>query len=225
MAQPDSVATFGAAGAGRAALLMGLVAAATAGALALIDNLFPGAASEAKAESAASAPKRKLTTGMLTYAEGKYPVLGNDGVVYDAQYAGSNMKTGVYRKPHFGIFAEKQPEMIIDGKTTQRLVLNYPEIYSGILELSRTGRMGMRTYATGNVLEIGEGYDVQAHQAQQQMQRQEMRQTMAATAAAVAALTQRLDQPIHASVNYFGKGGQREAEQRGSRWAARNRVR
>lgn len=224
MAQPDSIATYGAAGAGRAALIMGLVAAATAGALALIDNLFPGAATEAKAESAATAPKRKLTTGMLTYAEGKYPVLGNDGVVYDAEYAGSNMKTGVYRKPHFGIFAEKQPEMVIDGKTTQRLVLNYPEIYSGILELSRTGRMGMRTYATGNVLEIGEGYDVQAHQAQQQMQMEEMRQTMAATAAALAALTRRLDQPIHAKMDYFGKGGAREAEQRGSRWATRNRV-
>lgn len=224
MALPDSIATYGAAGAGRAALIMGFVSAATAGALALIDNLFPGAATEAKAESAATAPKRKLTTGMLTYAEGKYPVLGNDGVVYDAEYAGSNMKTGVYRKPHFGIFAEKQPEMVIDGKTTQRLVLNYPEIYSGILELSRTGRMGMRTYAKGNVLEIGEGYDAQAHRAQQQMQMEEMRQTMAATAAALAALTRRLDQPIHAEMNYFGKGGAREAEQRGSRWATRNRV-
>ena len=224
MALPDSIATYGAAGAGRAALIMGLVAAATAGALALIDNLFPGAATEAKAESAATAPKRKLTTGMLTYAEGKYHVLGNDGVVYDAQYAGSNIKTGVYRKPHFGIFAEEQPEMVIDGKTTQRLVLNYPEIYSGILELSRTGRMGMRTYATGNVLEIGEGYDAQAHQAQQQMQMEEMRQTMAATAAALAALNERLKHPLLAEMNYFGKGGAREAEQRGSRWATRNRV-
>ena len=215
MAAPDSVMSYGAAGVARAALLTGLVAAATAGALALIDNLFPGAATAAKSESA-TAPKRKLTTGMHTYAEGRYPVLGNDGVVYDAQYAGSNMKTGVYRKPHFGIFAEKQPEMVIDGKTTQRLVLNYPEIYNGILELSRTGRM--RTYADGNVSEFA------SVSAQQQMQMEEMRMTMAATAAAVAALTRRLEQPIHAEMNYFGKGGAREAEQRGSRWATRNRV-
>jgi TP901 family phage tail tape measure protein len=199
----------------------GAIIMAAAGLAALaksaVANMFPEA-TEGVNSPEASSPKRKLTTGMLTYAEGKYPVLGNDGVVYDAEYAGSNMKTGVYRKPHFGIFAEKQPEMVIDGKTTQRLVLNYPEVYNGILQLSRTGRMGMRTYNDGNVSEFA------AVSAQQQIQMEEMRQTMAATAAAVAALTRRLEQPINASVNYFGKGGQREAEQRGSRWATRNRV-
>ena len=217
MAAPDSVMSYGAAGVARAALLTGLVAAATAGALALIDNLFPGAATAAKSESA-TAPKRKLTTGMLTYAEGKYPVLGNDGVVYDAQYAGANMKTGVYRKPHFGIFAEKQPEMVIDGKTTQRLVLNYPEVYSGILQLSRTGRMGMRTYNDGNVPEFA------AVSAQQQIQMEEMRMTMAATAAALAALTKRLDKPINATVNRYGRGGSLEAERKAQRWESKNRV-
>ncbi len=203
----------------------GAIIAAAAGLAALaksaVANMYPEAT---EGVNDATAPKRKLTTGMFTYAEGKYPVLGNDGVVYDAQYAGSNINTGVYRKPHFGIFAEKQPEMVIDGKTTQRLVLNYPEVYSGILELSRTGRMGMRTYATGNVLEIGEGYDAQAHQAQQQIQMEEMRMTMAATAAALAALTQRLDQPIHATVNRYGRGGSLEAERKAQRWESRNRV-
>lgn len=217
------VGTKGIAGLATGAIIIAAAAGLAALAKSAVNNMF-SEATEGVSDAEASAPKRKLTTGMLTYAEGKYPVLGNDGVVYDAEYAGANMKTGVYRKPHFGIFAEKQPEMVIDGKTTQRLVLNYPEIYSGILELSRTGRMGMRTYATGNVLEIGEGYDAQAHQAQQQMQMEAMNQTLAATAAAVAALTRRLDQPIHAEMNYFGKGGAREAEQRGSRWAARNRV-
>ena len=190
----------------------GAIIAAAAGLAALaksaVANMYPEAT---EGVNDASAPKRKLTTGMLTYAEGRYPVLGNDGVVYDAQYAGANMKTGVYRKPHFGIFAEKQPEMVIDGKTTQRLVLNYPEVYNGILQLSRTGRMGMRTYNDGNVSEFA------AVSAQQQIQMEEMRMTMAATAAALAALTRRLDQPIHAEMNYFGKGGAREAEQRGSR--------
>lgn len=197
----------------------GAIIAAAAGLAALaksaVANMYPEAT---EGVNDASAPKRKLTTGMLTYAEGRYPVLGNDGVVYDAEYAGSNIKTGVYRKPHFGIFAEKQPEMVIDGKTTQRLVLNYPEVYNGILQLSRTGRMGMRTYNDGNVSEFA------AVSAQQQIQMEEMRMTMAATAAALAALTQRLDQPIHAEMNYFGKGGAREAEKRGGRWAKRMRV-
>ena len=190
----------------------GLAAAAKAA----VANMFPEAV---EGVNDASAPKRNPTTGLLTYANGKYPVLGNDGVVYDAEYAGANMKTGVYRKPHFGIFAEKQPEMVIDGKTTQRLVLNYPEVYNGILQLSRTGRMGMRTYNDGNVSEFAA-----ATSAQQQAQMEEMRMTMAATAAAVAALTERLKYPLSAEVNYFGKGGTREAEKRGGRWAKRMRV-
>lgn len=197
----------------------GAIIAAAAGLAALaksaVANMYPEAT---EGVNDATAPKRKLTTGMLTYAEGRYPVLGNDGVVYDAQYAGDNMKTGVYRKPHFGIFAEKQPEMVIDGKTTQRLVLNYPEVYNGILHLSRTGRMGMRTYNDGNVSEFA------AVSAQQQIQMEEMRMTMAATAAALAALTQRLDQPINATVNRYGRGGSLEAERKAQRWESRNRV-
>lgn len=197
----------------------GVIIAAAAGlaaaAKAAVANMFPEAV-EGVSDGSTST-KRKLTTGMLTYANGKYPVLGNDGVVYDAEYAGANMKTGVYRKPHFGIFAEKQPEMVIDGKTTQRLVLNYPEVYNGILQLSRTG--SMRTYADGNVSEFAA-----ATSAQQQAQMEEMRLTMAATAAAVAALTERLKYPLSAEVNYFGKGGTREAEKRGGRWAKRMRV-
>lgn len=207
---------------GMAGLITGaVIIAAAAGLAALaksaVANMYPEA-TEGVSDGSTS-PKRKLTTGMLTYANGKYPVLGNDGVVYDAEYAGSNMKTGVYRKPHFGIFAEKQPEMVIDGKTTQRLVLNYPEVYNGILQLSRTGHLGMRTYADGNVSEFAT-----ATSAQQQAQMEEMRLTMAATAAAVAALTERLKYPLSAEVNYFGKGGTREAEKRGGRWAKRMRV-
>ena len=199
-------------GAAIIAAAVGLAAALKAA----IANMFPEAVEGVK-DAEASTPKRKLTTGMLTYANGKYPVLGNDGVVYDAEYAGANMKTGVYRGPHYGIFSEKKPEMVIDGNTTQRLVLNYPEVYNGILQLSRTG--SMRTYADGNVSEFAA-----ATSAQQQMQMEQMQMTLAATAAAVHALTERLKYPLSAEVNYFGKGGTRDAEKRGGRWAKRMRV-
>jgi hypothetical protein len=217
MATPDSVMTYGASGAARAALLTGLVAAATAGALALIDNLFPGAATEA--ESASTPTKRKLTTGMLTYANGKYPVLGNDGVVYDAEYAGAGMATGVYKGAHVGIFSERQPEAVIDGKTTQRLVVDYPWLWNSILTLSKSGHLGYRTFADGNMGSVA-GMQPVAQQAQMEA----MQQTLAATAAAVAALTERLKQPIGAEVNYFGKGGIQQSTKRGGKWAARNRV-
>lgn len=146
MSQPDSIVTWGAAGAARAAVIIGLVAAATAAALALVNSLFP--------ESKASETKnRKLSTGMLTYAEGNYPVLGNDGKVYDAKYEGAGMKTGIYGGgAHFGIFSEKQPEMIVDGKTTQKLILNYPYIYDAITTIAKNGRLvnAMPTFASGD---------------------------------------------------------------------------
>jgi TP901 family phage tail tape measure protein len=111
-----------------------------------IANMFPEAAS-------GSTSNRKLSTGMLTYAEGNYPVLGNDGKVYDAKYEGAGMKTGIYGGgAHFGIFSEKQPEMIVDGKTTQKLILNYPYIYDAITTIAKNGRLvnAMPTFASGD---------------------------------------------------------------------------
>ena len=105
-------------------------------------------------ESISGAGGGKLATGMLTYKDGRYPTLGNDGVVYDAKYEGANMKTGIYRGgAHFGIFSEKKPEAIIDGDTTQRLIMNHPDIWKAIVTLSKTGRLehGMRTFDSGNI--------------------------------------------------------------------------
>lgn len=147
MATPDSVLTGGASGAAKAAVISGLIAAAVAASIAIINSLFPGAGKKADATS------RKLSTGMLTYAEGNYPVLGNDGKVYDAKYEGSNLKTGIYGGgAHFGIFSEKQPEMIVDGKTTQKLILNYPYIYDAITTIAKNGRLvnAMPTFASGD---------------------------------------------------------------------------
>ena len=111
-----------------------------------IANMFP----EAEVGSTGSRP---LSTGMLTYKDGNYPVLGNDGKVYDAKYEGAGMKTGVYGGgAHFGIFSEKQPEMIVDGKTTQKIILNYPYIYDAITTIAKNGRLknAMPTFATGD---------------------------------------------------------------------------
>ena len=111
-----------------------------------ISNMFPEAATE-------STGTRNYSTGMLTYKDGNYPVLGNDGKVYDAKYEGAGMKTGVYGGgAHFGIFSEKQPEMIVDGKTTQKIILNYPYIYDAITTIAKNGRLksAMPTFATGD---------------------------------------------------------------------------
>ena len=89
---------------------------------------------------------------MLTYAEGNYPVLGNDGKVYDAKYEGCRHEDGIYGGTARRIFSEKQPEMIVDGKTTQKLILNYPYIYDAITTIAKNGRLvnAMPTFATGD---------------------------------------------------------------------------
>jgi hypothetical protein len=132
-----------------------LIAVITAALNALMSAAM-GSVNKAKSEISSATGVgggKKLSTGMMTYAEGNYPVLGNDGKVYDAKYEGSNIKTGIYKGgAHFGIFSEKQPEMIVDGKTTQKIILNYPYIYDAITTIAKNGRLvnAMPTFAAGD---------------------------------------------------------------------------
>lgn len=155
--------------------------------------------------------KGRVAAGMLTYAEGDYPVLGNDGQIYNARYQ-KELKTGVYGGgAHFGIFSEKKPEMIVDGDTTQKLILNYPHIYDSILTIARHGQLksaAMPTFASGSYPSM----PAQASQAAQQaggsgMSAAEMSQVLTGVTDAVNALTQRLNQPISATVDPYGRKG------------------
>lgn len=72
------------------------------------------------------------------HAVGKYPVTGAaDGRTYDADYAG-RPKTGFYSGPQLGLFNEDpgRPEMVVDGRTTRQLLLNYPAIVQGIRSMA-----------------------------------------------------------------------------------------
>ena len=72
------------------------------------------------------------------YATGKYPVIGeDDGRRYEANYVGNRIQTGVYDQPTLGLFSEKEPEMVVDGNTTRKLILNYPRVYRSIIDISR----------------------------------------------------------------------------------------
>ena len=72
------------------------------------------------------------------YASGKYPVIGeDDGRRYEANYVGDSIQTGVYDQPTLGLFSEKEPEMVVDGNTTRKLILNYPRVYRSIIDISR----------------------------------------------------------------------------------------
>lgn len=179
-------------------------------ALSALMGLAMGKLNKSKQEVAAAtgvSSKGRVAAGMLTYAEGDYPVLGNDGQIYNARYQ-KELKTGVYGGgAHFGIFSEKKPEMIVDGDTTQKLILNYPHIYESILTIARHGqlkRAAMPAFAGGS-------YPSMPTQVQQSsvaaadagMSNAQMAQTLADVANAVAALTDRLNKPISATMDPY----------------------
>lgn len=184
-------------------------------ALSALMGMAMGKINQAKQEVATAtgaSNKGRVAAGMLTYAEGDYPVLGNDGHIYNARYQ-RELKTGVYRGgAHFGIFSEKKPEMIVDGDTTQKLVLNYPHIYESILTIARHGqlkRAAMPVFAAGSYPAVPG--NVQAGQAgaaaDASGQNLQMQETLAGLQTAVAALTDRLSRPISATVDPYGSKG------------------
>ena len=205
------------------------IGAAIGAALSALLGLALGAINKSKAEvQSISGTGGRLATGMLTYAEGNYPVLGNDGNVYNAKYEGSGMKTGIYRGgAHFGIFSEKKPEAIIDGDTTQRLIMNHPDIWKAIVTLSKNERldsgMGMRTFATGNINDLArQAQDMEASATtDNSAQMAEMQATMAATQQALAQLTQVLAGGIKANINMYGEDGMYKSMKKAEKYAGR----
>lgn len=126
---------------------------------------------------ASSASTGKLTTGMLTYAEGNvneftspgslqagrsYNVDAADGHTYRARYMGSNPKTHITNGPEFHLAGERGREMIIDAGTTREIVYNEPAVMKAIQTLSGGGRIrrlasqmrkgrGVAAFADGNI--------------------------------------------------------------------------
>lgn len=189
------------------------IGAAIGAALSALLGLALGAINKSKSQvQSISGTGGRLATGMLTYKDGRYPTLGNDGVVYDAKYEGANMKTGIYRGgAHFGIFSEKKPEAIIDGDTTQRLIMNHPDIWKAIVTLSKTGRLehGMRTFASGNIDQLAkqvEGMEASSATTGNADMIQ-MQATLERNSQVMAQLMQVLAGGIKANINMYGEDG------------------
>ena len=211
--------------------LIGLaIGAAISAALSALLGAAIGRVNKAKSEVAAAtgAGGGRLATGMLTYAEGNYPVLGNDGNVYNAKYEGRGMKTGIYRGgAHFGIFSEKKPEAIIDGDTTQRLIMNHPDIWKAIVTLSKNGRldsgMGMRTFATGNINDLArQAQDMEASATTDNNVQYEMMQEMRALMSANLAIMNKLAiEGVHSNINMYGDDGLYKSMKKAEKYAGR----
>ncbi len=122
----------------------------------------------------ASVSSGRLSTGMLTYAEGnvneftnpssltpgqQYNVDAADGHTYRARYMGSNPTTHLTNGPEFHLVGERGREAIIDANTTRQLQMNDTGIWQAIQTLYNGGSMrtvrrngsGVSNFANGNL--------------------------------------------------------------------------
>lgn len=146
------------------ALLGGLMAVAT--------SKVSKSKSQISQVTGASVSAGRLSTGMLTYAEGnvneftdpstltpgqQYNVDAADGHTYRARYMGSNPTTHLTNGPEFHLVGERGREAIIDANTTRQLKMNDTGIWNAIQTLYNGGsvrsvrRSGMRNFTTGNL--------------------------------------------------------------------------
>ena len=191
--------------------LIAVISAALSALMGLATGKLNKAKQDVAAATGVSSSKGRVAAGMLTYAEGDYPVLGNDGQIYNARYQ-KELKTGVYGGgAHFGIFSEKKPEMIVDGDTTQKLILNYPHIYESILTIARHGQLksaAMPTFASGSYPSMpAQITQVASGATDMTMQNEQMTQMLGSVAEALSTLNERLSKPISATVDPYGSKG------------------
>lgn len=133
----------------------------------------------------ASVSSGRLSTGMLTYAEGnvneftspssltpgqQYNVDAADGHTYRARYMGSNPTTHLTNGPEFHLVGERGREAIIDADTTRQLQMNDTGIWQaiqtlyngGTLRSVRRNRGGVSNFASGNLDDFADTIGVQS---------------------------------------------------------------
>lgn len=207
--------------------------AAIEGILSMLLNMAFGALSSTfggKTDTAKSS--KRLATGMLTYASGRYPTLGDDGRIYNAQYE-PTLRTGVYDggngKAHMALFSEVMPEMVVSGRTTKIIQEDFPGLMNAIMMIDKYGTLPqprrVRRYAGGNMDE----FDVEMVQNEDGTYTEnpaitELRQSNQELREAVAQLTSVLAGGIQANINMYGAGGIKESMDKANKFYQKNRI-
>lgn len=206
------------AAAGVMATLMGLLQWA-------LNSAFSGS----KKKSNTSSTNTKLVTGMLTYDSGNVqdlkPFVADNGEVYWAkeddgkQMQGVKMLTSPTATTVNGqpsLVAEKGPEIVIGRETTHAMMMNNPGLLKALVNYDRnySGRnSARRAFDNGNVGDVFAA-GTQAGNGNLSSGASATDGLIAASAAsnaallqAVNALIQRLNEPINAKVNMYGRDG------------------
>ena len=205
------------AAAGVMATLMGLLQWA-------LNSAFSGG----KKKNNTASTNTKLVTGMLTYDSGNVqdlkPFVADNGEVYWAkeddgkQMQGVKMLTSPTATTVNGqpsLVAEKGPEIVIGRETTHAMMMNNPGLLKALVNYDRnySGRnSARRAFDSGNVGDVlaagtqaGGGNLSSGASAADGL----VTASIASNAAllqAVNALIQRLNEPINAKINMFGRG-------------------
>lgn len=176
-----------------------------------------------------SSTNTKLVTGMLTYDNGNVqdlkPFVADNGEVYWAkeddgkQMQGVKMLTSPTATTVNGqpsLVAERGPEIVIGRETTHAMMMNNPGLLKALVNYDRnySGRnSARRAFDDGNVGDVLAA-DTQAGNGNLLSGASAAEGLIAASAAsnaallqAVNALIQRLNQPINAQINMYGRDG------------------
>lgn len=212
--------TFSIAGAiGKCFQFLGPIAGPIAAAVVMstLTGLMQWALSSAfnKKKSSSKGPNTKVTSGMLTYDSGNVqdlrPFVSNDGSLYWATED---------NKPHDGVslltqptattingqpslVAENGPELVIGRETTQAMMMNNPQLLKALVNYDRN-YSGRRAYDNGNIAESSATIAPQSSATDEMVSAQA--NTNIALLQAVNALLQRLEQPIEAKIDMYGRG-------------------
>lgn len=217
------------AAAGVMATLMGLLQWA-------LNSAFSGG----KKKSNTNTTNTKLVTGMLTYDSGNVqdlkPFVADNGEVYWAkeddgkQMQGVKMlttptATSVNGQP--SLVAERGPEIVIGRETTHAMMMNNPGLLKALVNYDRnySGRnSARRAFDNGNVGDVLEA-GTQAGNGNLSSGASAAGDLIAASAAsnaallqAVNALIQRLNQPINAQINMYGRDGLHDSLNKANRF-------
>lgn len=205
---------------------------AAAGVMATLMGLLQWALNSAfssgKKKNNTPSTNTKLVTGMLTYDSGNVqdlkPFVADNGEVYWAkeddgkQMQGVKMLTSPTATTVNGqpsLVAEKGPEIVIGRETTHAMMMNNPGLLKALVNYDRnySGRnSARRAFDNGNVGDVLAA-GTQAGNGNLSSGASATDGLIAASAAsnaallqAVNALLQRLNEPINAKINMFGRG-------------------
>ena len=168
-----------------------------------------------KKKNSTKGPNTKVVSGMLTYDSGNVqdlrPFVGSDGSLYwAAEDSKPHNGVSLLTRPtatsingHPSLVAEKGPELVIGRETTQAMMMNNPQLLKALVNYDRN-YSGRHAYDAGNISETSPTIAAESSISDEMVSNQAT--TNIALLQAVNTLLQRLEQPIEAKIDMYGRG-------------------